>query len=355
MNTVLAIGWTAEELANVSDECNDNGIAITAQYGSENLSSYISQEFGLVIINGSKHIETHQKVTSLLHNCGVETVVFLNERQGLEAFDETSGPYILRTAPLTHGKIKQCLKNAAYRNERRLYEQASLGDFKQFLKLFQKSVSHEFNTPINVIKTSLHILKSYRAKLSQEETSEQIDFIAEATERMERLISDIRFDMDLTNKGITPNIGQLDISQAIENATSSLQEKARVTQHPSPEPIHALADSHLLTQAIARVTQNGLENSDGKIDISISESNEWIRIDISDTGYGIDNAISSRIFEPFTRYGDENGKQGIGLGLPITRKCMIAMQGRVDFISQTGKGTTFSLYLPARSTESASL
>lgn len=351
MNNVLAIGWSTNELTDVIAQCSHTDICITPQNGADKISSSISLEFCLILINGSEHIEIHQKIVTLLYNCGVETVVFTDERHTSEDIDNIIGPYIFHMAPLTLGKIQQCLKNRTYRNKRRLYEQSSLGDFKQFLKLFQKSVSHEFNTPISVIKAAVHILSNYRDRLSEEELIEQINFVSDANDRLEHLVGDIRFDMDLTNKATKPNIGELDIIQAVEIATNSLHEKNRIIQLVNTKPIHALADPHLLSQAISRVAQNGLENSEGEVKISINESGLWIRIDISDTGNGIDKEFSERIFEPFTRYGNEDGKQGIGLGLPIAQKCMNAMKGRIDFISELGQGTTFSLHLPASNVE----
>ncbi len=73
---------------------------------------------------------------------------------------------------------------------------------------------------------------------------------------------------------------------------------------------------------------------------------EFIRLDITDTGRGIPTGTAERIFEPFFTTKKADRRRGSGLGLAVVHSVMEDHEGYVDFESEPGKGTTFSLYFP---------
>jgi signal transduction histidine kinase len=85
------------------------------------------------------------------------------------------------------------------------------------------------------------------------------------------------------------------------------------------------------------------ERKDAKLKIETSQSGNETRIVISDNGPGVPESIRNMLFEPFVTSGK---KDGTGLGLSIVRKIIEAHGGKVNYETETDKGTTFRLILP---------
>jgi len=98
---------------------------------------------------------------------------------------------------------------------------------------------------------------------------------------------------------------------------------------------------NLLLNARAAVLEKG---GDKNISISAARSGDNILIRVADTGVGIAPENLTRIFEPF--FTTRNGS-GTGLGLPVCRRIIKSMNGRLSVRSQRGKGTVFTISLPA--------
>ncbi|MCK4535335.1 MAG: hypothetical protein KAT81_07340, partial [Syntrophobacterales bacterium] len=79
--------------------------------------------------------------------------------------------------------------------------------------------------------------------------------------------------------------------------------------------------------------------------ICLLASTKTVKITISDTGKGIDKAYLPHVFEPFFTTKDPG--QGTGLGLSIAYGIMQRHDGFIDVESESGKGTTFTIFLPA--------
>jgi signal transduction histidine kinase len=83
----------------------------------------------------------------------------------------------------------------------------------------------------------------------------------------------------------------------------------------------------------------------GKITIKTSHTNEFVEIQVSDTGIGIPDENKPHIFEPF--FTTKGVGKGTGQGLSIAYNCIVKKHGgQITFDSQAGKGTTFTIKLP---------
>jgi signal transduction histidine kinase len=84
----------------------------------------------------------------------------------------------------------------------------------------------------------------------------------------------------------------------------------------------------------------------GTIYISTKREEKKVKIFFKDNGLGIPDSVKDKIFDPFVSYGK---KEGTGLGLAITKKIVDAHNGKIEFESTTGIGTTFIITLPIAS------
>ena len=119
------------------------------------------------------------------------------------------------------------------------------------------------------------------------------------------------------------------------------------------------ADHIKLKQVLLNLLSNAAKYNkpDGTIKIIISSTyKSSLRIAIQDTGYGIDEKLQRRLFEPFDRLDKDNsGIQGTGIGLVISRELIKLMNGRFGFESEQDKGATFWIELQRSKVTNGSL
>jgi two-component system, sensor histidine kinase and response regulator len=116
-------------------------------------------------------------------------------------------------------------------------------------------------------------------------------------------------------------------------------------------PAALIGDARRLRQIVVNLVGNAVKFTDrGHVLVRVRPDAETyggmrLRFDVQDTGIGIPIERQARIFEPFV-HGNLAGREGVGLGLAITRRLVEAMGGEVSVDSTPGAGTTFSFVLP---------
>ncbi|MBT3260200.1 MAG: GHKL domain-containing protein, partial [Deltaproteobacteria bacterium] len=101
-----------------------------------------------------------------------------------------------------------------------------------------------------------------------------------------------------------------------------------------------------LTQVWTNLIHNALQamKNQGDLTVKTIENDGIIRVSVSDTGTGIPEEIRGKIFQPF--YTTKAAGEGSGLGLDIVSKIVKKHNGTIDFESEIGTGTTFTVSLP---------
>ena len=116
----------------------------------------------------------------------------------------------------------------------------------------------------------------------------------------------------------------------------------------------AYVDQQLIIQAMTNLLTNAMNYtpSGGEIIIETQQrtrkGKQWITVKVGDTGPGITEEEKKRIFDRFYRglVGKTSGISGTGLGLPISKEIVERHGGRIELVSKSGEGTTFTLWLP---------
>lgn len=225
-------------------------------------------------------------------------------------------------------------------------------DSESKLRRFVADASHELRTPITAIRGFAELHRQ-GAVTGEEKTKELIGRIENESKRMGSLVEDLlllaRLDQSREMKAEPVNLSKL-VSDAVESARAAGPNHA-VDFSNSDEEIYALGDSDRIHQVVANLLANARTHTPvgTKIDVSVIQSEDGVRIRIADNGPGLSERDQSRIFERFYRADASRVRtdgEGTGLGLSIVDAVMRAHAGQVSVESELGKGAAFTLFFP---------
>lgn len=210
---------------------------------------------------------------------------------------------------------------------------------------FVAMASHDLTGPLTVLRARAQLL---RRRGAYDESS--VNAILEQTERMERLIADLR-DLVQVEGGLTMQRKPVDLvalaQEAVERTRTLLT--SRPLRLEAPElPIVVTGDRDRLGQVLDNLLGNAIKYSpmDGQILVHIAPGDREVVLRVTDQGPGIPADVLPHLFERFFRGPNTAGDPGLGLGLYITRMLVDAHGGRIAATSQAGEGSTFTIALP---------
>ena len=228
-------------------------------------------------------------------------------------------------------------------------------DSESKLRRFVADASHELRTPITAIRGFAELHRQ-GAVTGEEKTKELIGRIENESKRMGSLVEDLlllaRLDQSREMKAEPVNLSKL-VSDAVESARAAGPNHS-VNFSNSDDEIYALGDNDRIHQVVANLLANARTHTPAgtKIDVSVIQSEDGVRIRIADNGPGLSDKDQSRIFERFYRADASRVRtdgEGTGLGLSIVDAVMRAHAGQVSVESELGKGAAFTLFFPLSS------
>ncbi|MBE9127877.1 two-component system sensor histidine kinase NblS [Coleofasciculus sp. LEGE 07081] len=223
---------------------------------------------------------------------------------------------------------------------------------------FISNVSHELRTPLFNIKSFIETLHEYGEDLSETERQEFLETANSETDRLTRLVNDV---LDLSRLETSCRIYHfepVDMAGPVEQTLRTYQLNARdkgieLVHDIAPHLPPVLGHYDLLLQVFDNLVGNALKFTEpgGRVAIRAYQlepnrnhhhDTGRVRIEISDTGIGIDLEDQEAIFERFFRVENRvHTLEGTGLGLSIVRNIIEKHHSRVYLISEVGVGTTF--------------
>ncbi len=225
---------------------------------------------------------------------------------------------------------------------------------------FLANMSHELRTPLNAIIGYSEMLEEEAEDLDLDDFIPDLQKINAAGKHLLSLINDI-LDLSKIEAGrMEMLIEEFDLPKLVKEVVA--------TAHPLVEKnynemaLECPDDLGTITADMTRVRQvlfNLISNAakfteNGKITLKVKKESddkvEWAYLGVTDTGIGMTEEQVKKIFEPFTQADASTTKKfgGTGLGLTITKRFCEMMGGDIYVESEEGKGTTFTVKIPAR-------
>ncbi|MBM7701240.1 two-component system histidine kinase PnpS [Metabacillus iocasae] len=228
-----------------------------------------------------------------------------------------------------------------------------LKKLEQMRKDFVANVSHELKTPITSIKGFSETL--LEGAMEDTQLREQfLDIILKESQRMQELIQDLLDLSKVEQQGFKLNIQAVNVKVMLEEIVMILSNKAEEktiqlqTNLPEDE-VWIQGDPQRLKQVFINLISNAVTYTPqgGRVEAELIETQEYVTINISDTGIGISKDEIPRIFERFYRVDKARSRNsgGTGLGLAIVKHLIEAHKGQIEVTSTVGEGTTFSVQL----------
>jgi len=223
------------------------------------------------------------------------------------------------------------------------------------LKKFLATFSHELRSPLNSIIGFSELLATQMDELSAESIQEFMKNINVSGMHLQQIINDI-LDLSKIEAGrMELHIASYPISYFKESIqrvlASALAERETQLEFAfSPEFDEIVVDQTRFRQILINLVSNAIKfsNRRAKITVNSKRVENDLQFEVRDSGTGIKPEEISAIFKPFKQAasGNQVNKQGIGLGLAITKKLVELHGGRIWVESEWGKGTTMYFRIP---------
>ncbi len=209
-------------------------------------------------------------------------------------------------------------------------------------------IAHELNNPINNIVLTAETLKEDFSQLEQEEARGLIHDILIQADRASEIVKGL-LDFSRSER---PEFEPLAVSGVIDETLKLVRNQVmlsgiQVEREIPPEIPLISGDRKSLQQVFLNLFINAIQAmpDGGSLLINVhTEDGHWLKIEIEDTGLGIEPEHLPRIFDPF--YTTKEVGRGTGLGLSVTYGIIEKHGGHIEAHSQKGQGTSFTITLP---------
>ena len=234
----------------------------------------------------------------------------------------------------------------------------------QAKSVFLASMSHELRTPLNAIIGYSEMLEEDASDSGQEHLLPDLAKIRSAGRHLLGVINDI-LDLSKIEAGKTElYLETFDVAALVEDVAATVRplvedrgNRFEVSVDDGVGEMHA--DLTKVRQTLINLLGNAAKFTEaGSVTLSArreAASDDIVVFEVTDTGIGIRPEAIERLFEPFTQAESSTTRryEGTGLGLAISRRFCLMMGGDIDVQSEPGRGSTFTVRLPARVSEDA--
>ncbi|MBL8019897.1 MAG: response regulator [Leptospirales bacterium] len=206
-------------------------------------------------------------------------------------------------------------------------------------------IVHDLKNPMGIIKGSVELADD--SNIGAAERRKLLHIIDQESDRMILLVQDL---LNYSQGAVSVNRQPVNLTEYAERIRTVLspgmqRKKIRFTLNVADQ-LHAMIDGERFLRVLVNIANNAADamSEGGEFTVNISQSGGKIVFTLRDNGPGIPESIRDTLFEPFVTYGKAHGT---GLGMAIAKSMVEAHNGSISFETVTGKGTAFTIELPA--------
>lgn len=220
---------------------------------------------------------------------------------------------------------------------------------------FLSNMSHELRTPLNSIIGFSDVLAEETFGPVNEKQKKYVSNISKSGRHLLSLINDI-LDLSKIEAGkMTLNPEKFEIGESLDEVKSTISPLARkkdikLTIKLVPDEIVINADKGKFKQIVYNLLGNAIKftGNEGSVAMSASLQEEYVHIEVKDTGIGISKTDQNKLFKIFTQVDSSNCRvyEGTGLGLVLVKNLVEQHNGKIWVKSEVGSGSSFIFELP---------
>jgi nitrogen fixation/metabolism regulation signal transduction histidine kinase len=210
-----------------------------------------------------------------------------------------------------------------------------------------KQVAHEIKNPLTPMKLSVQqLLRSFDP--NDEKSREKLERVANSIVEQIDALTKIANEFSTFAKMPNPSQERLDLVQTLKGVTEMFgnDENTTITFVSNIDEVFLMADKDQLIRVFNNLIKNAIQaipsDRSGQVNIEIEKNEQDLVVSIRDNGSGIDEGERGKIFVPYFT----TKSTGTGLGLAMVKQIVENHNGTIDFTSEKGVGTTFTLTLP---------
>lgn len=235
-----------------------------------------------------------------------------------------------------------------------LRDKAALEEASRAKSVFLSRVSHELRTPLNAILGFAQLMALDQGQPLSSQQLHRLDGVRRAGEHLLEMVNDVLDIVRIEQGAMSLHDQAVNLADIVATCVHAVQPLANdrpvtlLTQ--VPDGLHARADARALEQMLLNLLSNAIKfnRPGGSVTLTAMADARGVALSVIDDGVGLSADEVAQLFQPFNRLGAERKRvAGSGLGLVIVRELARAMGGDVTVTSQPGKGSCFSVSLPA--------
>jgi len=216
------------------------------------------------------------------------------------------------------------------------------------LNYLSRSIAHEIRNPLNFINLSIdHLIE--RLKKEEMDFQNYVKLLENMKQEIFRIDKLIREYLDYI-RPLKLDIKSVDIKEIMDEVVANVEiaaKKQGVNIYKDYESFIVNIDAGLIKSCLLNIIVNSLQAMKDSVIKNLylkteKAENKFLVISISDTGCGVPKELLDKIFEPYFT----TKKEGLGLGLSLTKKVIEEHGGKIKFLSEYGKGSEVKIYLP---------
>lgn len=240
-------------------------------------------------------------------------------------------------------------KNAENKMRKLLEQEKELSDLKT---RFVSMVSHEFRTPLTIIRSSAQMIDKFLDGLSAEERREYLTRILKTVDNMTDMLENVIFIGKTDAQKIQFRRESLNLpdfcSAIIKDFKVGLEIDRNIVLRNFASENVANLDERLMRQMLFNLLSNAAKYSkdDKPIEFEIKNDGDNVEFKITDYGIGIPEDEVEEIFELFRRGRNVGSISGTGLGMSVVYRAVKLHGGSIDVLSKVNQGTSFTVKIP---------